>query len=124
MQVASASIGQVYKGILKDGREVAVKVQRPAVLGQIALDLHVLRLLTPIQVMIKSIISRQKTSQADIESSLALVDEWGRGFVAEVRNSDCCQSKPLGRDRCISKYVLFLSLRFLLLLLLLLLFSY
>jgi len=29
--VASASVGQVYRGVLKDGREVAVKVQRPQV---------------------------------------------------------------------------------------------
>ena len=48
--LAAASIGQVYKGTLKDGREVAVKVQRPAILDAIALDLYLLRLLTPLQV--------------------------------------------------------------------------
>ena len=38
--VASASIGQVYRGTLLDGRDVAVKVRRSRVLGDIALDLY------------------------------------------------------------------------------------
>ena len=41
--VAAASIGQVYKGVTVDG-EVAVKVQRPGVLRQIAMDLHIARI--------------------------------------------------------------------------------
>merc|ERR1712127_612142 len=42
--VASASIGQVYKGRLrKNGMQVAVKVQRPDVLENVALDLYVMR---------------------------------------------------------------------------------
>jgi len=42
--VASASIGQVYKGVLKsNGMVVAVKVQRPKVLETVALDLYVMR---------------------------------------------------------------------------------
>ena len=47
--LAAASIGQVYKGRLHDGRTVAVKVQRPNILDQIALDLYLLRILTPLQ---------------------------------------------------------------------------
>ena len=47
--LAAASIGQVYKGVLRDGREVAVKVQRPQILDDIALDLYLLRILTPLQ---------------------------------------------------------------------------
>jgi predicted unusual protein kinase regulating ubiquinone biosynthesis (AarF/ABC1/UbiB family) len=50
LPVASASIGQVYRGTLLDGRDVAIKVQRPKVLGEIALDLYLLRLITPLQV--------------------------------------------------------------------------
>jgi len=40
--IASASIGQVYKARLKDGREVAVKVQRPGLDRQIAVDLGIM----------------------------------------------------------------------------------
>jgi hypothetical protein len=98
--VASASIGQVYRGTLRtttntDGgstattttqqtRDVAVKVQRPGILGEIALDLHVLRLLTPIQTTLQNMINGRKTDISDIEQGIALVDEWGRGFVAET----------------------------------------
>ncbi|OEU13917.1 hypothetical protein FRACYDRAFT_158094, partial [Fragilariopsis cylindrus CCMP1102] len=65
----SASIGQVYKGKLrKDGMEVAVKVQRPKVLENVALDLYVLR----------SIIAPFNTD------FVALIDAWGSGFVDEL----------------------------------------
>ena len=83
--VASASIGQVYKGKIKEsGKEVAVKVQRPGILGEIALDLYVLRLLSPIQTIFSNAANGVKTSQEDIDLGIALVDEWGRGFVERV----------------------------------------
>ncbi|HVR75835.1 MAG TPA: AarF/UbiB family protein, partial [Planctomycetota bacterium] len=40
--IAAASLGQVHKAALRDGRLVAVKVQRPAIREQIAEDLEVL----------------------------------------------------------------------------------
>ena len=84
LPIAAASIGQVYRGTLKDGREVAIKVQRPNILDQIALDLYLLRLITPFQTKLSNSINRVSTNQADIDSALSLVDEWGRGFIAEV----------------------------------------
>jgi ubiquinone biosynthesis protein len=41
--LATASMAQVHRGILKDGTEVAVKVQRPGVRQRIEIDLEVLR---------------------------------------------------------------------------------
>jgi predicted unusual protein kinase regulating ubiquinone biosynthesis (AarF/ABC1/UbiB family) len=82
--VASASIGQVYRGELLDGRAVAVKVQRPSVLGDICLDLYLLRLLTPLQTYASNWANGLATDPADVATGLALVDEWGRGFVQEV----------------------------------------
>jgi len=83
--VASASIGQVYRGTLAStGKDVAVKVQRPGILAEIALDLHVLRLLTPIQTALQNAANGVPTTQGDIDLAVDLVDEWGRGFVAET----------------------------------------
>jgi len=41
--VAAASIAQIHSALLKDGREVVVKVRRPGVLEQVELDLELLR---------------------------------------------------------------------------------
>ncbi|KAL1530023.1 hypothetical protein AB1Y20_000948 [Prymnesium parvum] len=82
--LASASIGQVYKATLRDGREVAVKVQRPQILDAIALDLYLLRLLAPLQTRVSNFINRVPTYPADLRLAQELVDEWGRGFVAET----------------------------------------
>lgn len=73
--VASASIGQVYRGTLREtGEEVAVKVQRPAVLSNVALDLHMLRSLAPMY---------QKSKEINTDL-VGLVDAWGEGFVNEL----------------------------------------
>jgi ubiquinone biosynthesis protein len=40
--IASASLGQVHHAVLRDGREVAVKVQRPGIREVVARDLEVL----------------------------------------------------------------------------------
>ena len=41
--MAAASLGQVYKGKLKTGEPVAVKVQRPGLAQRITLDIYILR---------------------------------------------------------------------------------
>ena len=111
--VASASIGQVYRGVIamdvevdldENGNEytndasvdhtgngdtppeikrtktvtkdveVAIKVQRPNVLAEIALDLYIVRTLAPIYQKLT------KTS-TDLQS---LANEWGRGFIDKL----------------------------------------
>jgi len=72
--VASASIGQVYKGLIDD-RAVAVKVQRPNVLAEIALDLYLVR------EWIAPIYQAVTRTSTDLQG---LANEWGRGFIAEL----------------------------------------
>jgi len=73
--VASASIGQVYRGTIRaTGEEVAVKVQRPNVLRDVALDLFLVRGLAPFW-------ERTREGNTDI---VGLVDAWGEGFVNEL----------------------------------------
>ncbi|MGD1920458.1 MAG: ABC1 kinase family protein [Pleurocapsa sp.] len=43
--IAAASLGQVYKGKLKTGEEVAIKVQRPGLNSRISLDIYIMRIL-------------------------------------------------------------------------------
>ncbi len=43
--VASASIGEVYKGVLKDGQKVAIKVQRPDIQSIVQTDFRTLRII-------------------------------------------------------------------------------
>ncbi|OCQ89606.1 hypothetical protein BCD67_13370 [Oscillatoriales cyanobacterium USR001] len=43
--IAAASLGQVYKGKLKTGETVAIKVQRPDLAERISLDIYILRTL-------------------------------------------------------------------------------
>ncbi len=72
--VAAASLGQVYKATLKDGREVAVKVQRPNIMNQIALDMHLLREFAPFA---------KRTFNLNTDT-IGTVDAWGGGFVDEL----------------------------------------
>ena len=80
------SISQVHRGRFRgvNGINVAVKVQGPGIFGEIALNLHVLRLLTPTQTRYQNAINGQSTEPGDVEQGVSLMDKWGWGFVAET----------------------------------------
>eukprot|EP00978_Attheya_sp_CCMP212_P012082 scaffold30021_cov54-Attheya_sp.AAC.8 len=70
--VAAASLGQVYRARLKDGNqtEVAIKVQRPNIMEQIALDMYLIREIAPV-------LKRTFNLNTDLAGT---VDAWGTGF--------------------------------------------
>ncbi len=73
--ISAASLGQVHKGILLNGKEVAVKVQRPGLREQITLDLYIVR----------NIATWLKQNISLIRSDLvALVDELGTRVFEEM----------------------------------------
>ncbi|CAA3005047.1 unusual kinase [Olea europaea subsp. europaea] len=73
--IAAASLGQVYKGRLKEnGDLVAVKVQRPFVLETVTVDLYVIRHLG---------LFLRKFPQISIDV-VGLVDEWAARFFEEL----------------------------------------
>ena len=77
--IAAASLGQVYKATIRSGedggeRDVAVKVQRPNIMNQIALDMHLIREVAPV-------LKRTFNLNTDL---VGVVDTWGSGFVDEL----------------------------------------
>ncbi|KAG2265993.1 hypothetical protein Bca52824_073072 [Brassica carinata] len=73
--IAAASLGQVYKGRLKEnGDLVAVKVQRPFVLETVTVDLFVIRNLG---------LFLRKFPQVSVDV-VGLVDEWAARFFEEL----------------------------------------
>ena len=73
--ISAASLGQVYRGTLKDGRSIAVKVQRPGLREQITLDLYIVR----------NIAGWLKANIGFIRSDLvALIDELGKRVFEEM----------------------------------------
>lgn len=72
--IAAASLGQVYRGRLKTGEEVAVKVQRPGVLETVTVDLYIIRKLG-------LVLKRFPQITTDV---VALLDEWAARFFEEL----------------------------------------
>lgn len=72
--VAAASLGQVYRGTLYNGDEVAVKVQRPGVAKSISLDVLVLRRL-----------AKELRAWRKLNTNLPLlIDEWATSLFKEL----------------------------------------
>ncbi|EFJ48862.1 hypothetical protein VOLCADRAFT_117484, partial [Volvox carteri f. nagariensis] len=77
LPVAAASLGQVYRARLRDGTDVAVKVQRPNIGETIAVDMMLLRRLMGVV--------DQRLPQLGISQPLVpLVDEFARRLFAEL----------------------------------------
>jgi predicted unusual protein kinase regulating ubiquinone biosynthesis (AarF/ABC1/UbiB family) len=73
--IAAASLGQVYKGRLNTGEEVAVKVQRPDLIRRITLDIYIMR----------SIASWAQHNLKQIRSNLvAITDELAERIFEEI----------------------------------------
>jgi predicted unusual protein kinase regulating ubiquinone biosynthesis (AarF/ABC1/UbiB family) len=73
--ISAASLGQVHRGVLKNGQRVAVKVQRPGLREQITLDLYIVR----------NIAAWLNSNIGLIRSDLvALIDELGKRVFEEM----------------------------------------
>ena len=73
---ASASIGQVHRAVLPDGREVAVKVQRPNAAAQIEADLGLLYQAAKLL--------RERVKALEFMDPRELVDEFARSIRLEL----------------------------------------
>jgi len=73
--IAAASLGQVYKGKLKTGEDVAVKVQRPGLADQITKDIYIIRVLA------NWATNNIKQIRSDLVS---IVDEFGTRIFEEM----------------------------------------
>ncbi|CAJ1405163.1 unnamed protein product [Effrenium voratum] len=86
--VAAASLGQVYKAVLREpaGEEVAVKVQRPAVLETVSLDLYLIRKLAKFTAWLQDVGLRD-SRRTDF---VGLLDEFASRIYEELDyNKEC-----------------------------------
>ena len=89
--VASASIGVVYRGRLKDGRDVAVKIRRPGIEKIIRADFRALRIVLWLARKFSSLGKRANLPALYREMTAVVGDELD--FVQELRNGRYFQQK-------------------------------
>lgn len=88
--VAAASLGQVYRGELRDsGRAVAIKVRRPDVLPTVALDLYLMR-------NIAAALRKVPSVRSDW---VGIIDEWALRFFEEMAyEKEAANAERFARD--------------------------
>lgn len=100
--VAAASLAQVYLATLNDGKDtkVAVKVQRPDVLGTVSKDLYVLRRAAEVfQGLVERFAPQQRTNYVD------LLNEWAIGFYTELDFNNEAQNQKRLRELLIDNNI-------------------
>lgn len=83
--IAAASLGQVYKGKLKTGEEVAIKVQRPDLVRRITLDIYIMRTLAG---WVKSNVKKIRSDLVAITDELAERIFEEMNYLQEGTNAD------------------------------------
>ncbi|MEM1369043.1 MAG: AarF/ABC1/UbiB kinase family protein [Cyanobacteria bacterium P01_H01_bin.15] len=83
--IAAASLGQVYKGRLKTGEQVAVKVQRPDLTRRISLDIYIMRTLAA---WLMANVSRIRSNLVAITDELAERIFEELNYEQEARNAE------------------------------------
>lgn len=73
---AAASVAQVHRGCMPDGRDVAVKIRRPGIVAQVRADLRLLRRLVRVVQVFLPALHRQRP--------LELIDELSEQLLIEI----------------------------------------
>lgn len=77
--IAAASLGQVYKARLRsNGKEVAVKIQRPDMLRKVSLDLYCLKRVASLATKVRNTFTASRTDY------LSLLLQWAHGTYKEL----------------------------------------